>query len=56
MNNAPKRKYVEHKLDSDTIARAKKRAIDERITLAELISKAVEIYLRSPLDKHSNQD
>lgn len=56
MNNVPKRKYMEHKLSEDTIIRLKKRAIDEKISQAELVSKAIEIYLRTPIDKHSKQD
>lgn len=50
-----KRTYVEVKLSRETLDRAKKRAIDEGISKAELISKAVEIYLRTPIDKHDKQ-
>lgn len=51
-----KRKYMEHKLSEDTVMRLKKRAIDEKISQAELVSKAIEIYLRTSIDKRDKQD
>lgn len=51
-----KRKYAEHKLSDETLERLKIRAIKEKVTQAELITRAVEIYLHEPIDKRDNQD
>ena len=51
-----KRIYVEVKLDKETLKVAKMQALVEGISQAELISKAVKIYLHELLDKHDSQE
>ena len=51
-----KRTYAEHKLSDKHIEQLKIQAIREKISQAELITKAIEKYLHEALDKHDNRE
>jgi hypothetical protein len=55
MTNEPHRQYVEAALDPNERHQLKVRAVAERTTVKEIVTKAIREYLASPFDKHDKR-